>query len=553
MPAIDLLLNIDRDAYRGAALALESSLLETDADSRASLSDFEENSQQTRDRWEAYTDVSVRYPGEVEQWGAIEADREDWIESATALMALTGTGETADRQAALAMLPEVREDFQAMRAGYDSLQEAIYEPQFAATSAEVKSASADIQRILIGGLIAAIVVGGALALFLAQNISSRISEVRMTANEIAQKDLVAVVRAMEALSVGNLTQRVDPSRNRLAVKSRDELGDLAATFNLMLDEVQVLGETFNRTTSDLGELVSEVRASASDVEHATNEFAASASETGDAANQVAMSIAQIAESADQQADEVLATNGSVQDIGGAMAFVEQSAGSLNAAVDNVQLAVEHSSRVVNELGEYSARVGSIVETIDDIASQTNLLALNAAIEAARAGEHGKGFAVVADEVRKLAEQSTAATTEIGTLLHQVRSGIEQAVRTMDLTSTRYTVGFDGVVPIGEALNDAVIQIAEINNRTAEVNAAVERVSAAMEAISTSAEIARDAASDVSAASEETSAQVQEMVANSQHMAGLANRLNESVSRFNTTIETGEQLTMIDRRPIERAA
>jgi methyl-accepting chemotaxis protein len=249
-----------------------------------------------------------------------------------------------------------------------------------------------------------------------------------------------------------------------------------------------------------------------------------------------MSISQVAEGADRQADEVLTTNGSVQDIGGAMAFVGQSANSLTQAMQNVQQAVEHSSRVVNELGEHSARVGSIVETIDDIASQTNLLALNAAIEAARAGEHGKGFAVVADEVRKLAEGSTAATQEISALLAQVQNGIEQAVRTMDLSTTNKRAAVSGVVPIGQALNDAGLQIAEINDRAAEVNAAVERVVAAMETISSDSARSRDAAADVSAASEQTSAQVQEMVANTQHMLGLAEQLNESVARFRVASE-----------------
>jgi methyl-accepting chemotaxis protein len=539
VPATGYLLNVERDAFE-AQYALEASLLESTAADRAiQLEEFEVESQQVLERWTAYKRVALRYPGETEIWSDYEAAWEAWYASASELAALSASGDEADRQAALALLPTVREQFALTGDSIDALSENVYEPQSARISQEVTDGSSAIQEIMVAGFIAALVIGGAAALVLAGNLSRRISEVGEVANRIADEDLAAVARAMGALADGNLSQRVEPSSARVVVGSRDELGELANTFNRMLDEVEKVGQTFNRTATDLGMLVSDVRASAQEVGSATNQLAASALETGDAANQVASSIADIAQSTQRQADEVLATNGSVQDIGGSIAFVEASTESLGAAMQSVQQAIEHSARVVTELNDYSYQVGTIVETIDDIASQTNLLALNAAIEAARAGEHGKGFAVVAEEVRKLAEQSTAATREIAELLGQVRTGIEQAVKTMDLTSkvAHAHVSGDGVVPIGQALSEAGTQLRVINERTTEVNEAVERVVAAMEAISSNAELARDAASDVSVASEQTSAQVQEMVANSQHMSRLAAGLLASVERFRIPADT----------------
>jgi methyl-accepting chemotaxis protein len=106
-----------------------------------------------------------------------------------------------------------------------------------------------------------------------------------------------------------------------------------------------------------------------------------------------------------------------------------------ASMKRIQQRVQVSSEAIQELGQRGGQIGEIVQTIEHIAEQTNLLALNAAIEAARAGEHGRGFAVVADEVRKLAERSADATREIAALIHAVQSDVEKAIHEMD-ASTR---------------------------------------------------------------------------------------------------------------------
>ncbi|MET3194116.1 methyl-accepting chemotaxis protein [Gottfriedia sp. OAE603] len=290
--------------------------------------------------------------------------------------------------------------------------------------------------------------------------------------------LTLLSNQVREVSNGNL------SIDLVTIKNKDEIGELAKDFNTM--------------TINLKDIIVKVIENSQLVASTSEELSASAEETSRASEQITDSIIGIAEGSEQQENSSREAYIVVKEISSGM---EQAATSIQTVADNslsttekaihgnkvlektveqmnmINDTVNNTSIIANGLGEKSNEIGNIVTIITEISEQTNLLALNAAIEAARAGEQGKGFAVVADEVKKLAEQSRTASKQISELVILIQNEVKKVISSMDEGSQEIKNGIHLVSESGENFRDIVKMIEEVSSQTQEVSAIFEEVNA----------------------------------------------------------------------------
>ncbi len=485
LTAVDASLNADRDLYQALTATQDyvQHRLLGQSDGNQYRQDFDENAKQALDRMERVLFLLKDYPDLQKNKAVFERDYNAWLEAALKVFVMV---ESQNPQVAATYNNQVVMPlFQALRGHYDKTGEWVKNKADEVTS-DALDASEKGMNLLFGIMLVAILV----------SIVSVVYGPRLVTSRVEQLDtMIAAISDGE----GDLRGRLDDS-------GRDELSLLAKTFNGLMLKLQQLIGTIKNDAVSLDSSVVGLNHSAKESEKISSEQNANLEQIATAIHQLSHAVHEVAANSQNALSDTENANILIKD---SNAVVAQSM----EQVQQLSSVVTHASEVILNLATESKQIVTVLDVIRGIAEQTNLLALNAAIEAARAGEQGRGFAVVADEVRTLASRTQQSTEDIQRMVAGLEAGVDEAV---------------------EAINSGTHQVHSVVESS---NSIIQALAAVDEAVSNS----RDLIYLIATATEQQSKAVDEV---NQNVSSLNSLSQESVDVVRRTREAADEIAQI---------
>mgnify|MGYP006277908343 CR=1 FL=1 len=392
---------------------------------------------------------------------------------------------------------------------------------------------AGFNLILVISVFAAI-IGLAIAWLVASTLATQMSMLRMETEAMCGEfDVMSEV--LEAIAANDLTRELPEwERRDLGITSRDEVGQVAGSLGMMVQSKDSMADSMRKMVKNLVGMIRELGANATQLVSASNEIASSSEQMSRGVNDQTEQINQVSSAMEEMSAAIVQASRNAGDASENAKGAADTAGAGGeivsdtiAGMQRIADTVRSSAESISKLARSADQIGEIIGVIDDIADQTNLLALNAAIEAARAGEQGRGFAVVADEVRKLAERTGKATGEITDMIRGVQTDTEEAVGSMESGIQEVDKGRELADKAGNSLSEIVAMSGKLTGMVQQIATATEQQSSTAEQVSKNIE-------HINSVARETASGAEQAAAAAEQLNRQAEGMQQMVDRFRVT-------------------